>query len=230
MPCAKPLRRAFLITNHAPDQIVSGYENILSQDIVIAVDAGLIVVDLLGLKPTIIIGDLDSADRQLLLKYNNTPKLTHPTEKNETDTELAINWCLKQDKIDEIIVCNDMQGRFDHALGLVQNLLMLHKKRGKKPAIHIESADQQVFILPIQMNFHNKQGQLISLISLSPKGQFLSSQGLKYPLDGLILRQSQSRGISNEFSSDHAEIILLKGDVLALITFAANSNRIGTRI
>jgi len=222
MPCAKPLRRAFLITNHAPDQIVSGYENILSHDIVIAVDAGLRVVELLGLWPSFIMGDLDSVDRQLLIKYKNIPKLTHPTEKNETDTELAINWCAKQDKFGKIIVCNDMQGRFDHALGLVQNLLMLHKKRGKKPAIHIESADQQMFILPNQKNFQNNQGQLISLISLSPKAQFLSSQGLKYPLDGLILRQSQSRGISNEFTSDDAEIILLQGDVLAVITFAAN--------
>lgn len=51
-------RQAWLITNHAPSQIVSGYENITGE--IIAVDKGLEWVHDLGLIPALIIGDLDS--------------------------------------------------------------------------------------------------------------------------------------------------------------------------
>jgi len=218
MPFAKPLRRAFLITNHAPTQIVSGYENIKPLDTVVAVDAGLEIINRVGLLPAIIIGDLDSIDKDLLDRYSNVPIFRHPTQKNETDTELAISWCIEQDIYNEIVICNDMQGRFDHALAIVQNLLLLHRKQGKKPFIRIESAFQQIFCLPAPHIFHCKPGQLISLIPLSPKVQFKSSTGLKYPLDGLTILQHQSRGISNEFIANEAKIELLNGDVLAVIS------------
>jgi len=83
-------RTAWLITNHAPLSIPFGYENIKGD--IIAVDRGLIRVRELGLKPRVIIGDMDSLPAEELDRYPDTEVIRHNSEKNETDTELALIW------------------------------------------------------------------------------------------------------------------------------------------
>jgi thiamine pyrophosphokinase len=217
MPCAKPAKRAYLFTNHAPEQIVSGYENISSFDDIIAVDSGLITIHKLGLAPCIIIGDMDSVPPELLLQYASTPIMRRPAEKKETDTELALLWCMRQACYDTIIICNDMQGRFDHAMAIVQNLLMASTGSAK---VQVETANQTLFLLEPVNRFHNLRGKILSLLPLSDEVKFISSVGLKYPLDALLIKQYQSRGVSNEFIADEAEIIKHHGDVLAIITIS----------
>jgi len=210
------MRRAYLFTNHAPLNIISGYESICADDTIIAVDKGLETVIQLGLQPDIIIGDLDSLSVELLSQYPKVPLLRHPSEKNETDTELALLWGVEQG-FTELIVCNDLAGRFDHALALVQNLLLL---KVTSPAIQtrIESQNQLLFMLDQQTEFLGKQGSLLSLIALQVNAEFADSKGLKYPLQGLQLSPQLSRGISNEIISPQAEIDLTTGLVLAILT------------
>lgn len=217
MPRAK--RRAFLVTNHAPLQLVSGYAHITAEDQLIAVDNGLQRIYELGLIPHLIIGDFDSLDPALLSLYPDIPCIKHPGEKNETDTELALQWCMEQDCYDEIVICNDLEGRFDHAMAIVQNLLMLVRHRTNAGmAFRIESQTQILFCLPDHLELDNRKGQTISLIPLSAELCLLHSSGLKYPLQGLKLLQHQSRGISNEIISQHAEIEKNSGDALVVIS------------
>ncbi|MDY0150802.1 MAG: thiamine diphosphokinase [Candidatus Cloacimonas sp.] len=221
MPCAKQHCRAFLVTNHAPPQIVSGYENISSADHIIAVDNGLQQVHALGLQPHIIIGDLDSLALKLLDLYPAVPIHKHPSAKNETDTELALLWCLKQEIYTEIIICNDLQGRFDHALGLVQNLLLAKSFSSTGSAefpLRIESQRQILFTLPDTLTLNNRRGQLVSLIPLSAEVQLIHSTGLKYPLDNLVLSSHLSRGISNEIIAPQAVICKAKGEALVVLS------------
>ena len=124
--------RAYIFTNHAPLDIVSHYTNIQKTDHLIAVDKGIKQIDALGLDPYILIGDLDSIEPEMLEKYSHIPFHRHPTEKNETDTELALDWCLQQECYSEIIICNDMQGRFDHALAIAINLLKIKSPADEK--------------------------------------------------------------------------------------------------
>lgn len=210
MPPAKS--PAWLITNHAPSQIVSGYENITGD--VIAVDKGLEWVHRLGLRPALIIGDLDSLSPDILSLYSSAPLVRHESEKNETDTELAILWCLKQG-YPKIVICNDMQGRFDHSAAIIQNLITAHKQGIN---IRIESETQVFFFLKPQTLIPAQAGDLLSLISYSKASHFTSSTALKYPLTDLSLHQHQSRGISNVLLADQCEIHLKNGLVLAIIT------------
>ena len=213
----EPLR-AFLYTSHSPLDCVSGYAQILPEDHVIAVDGGLDKIDELGLPPRIIIGDMDSVAPELLDKYPNTPRLHFAAEKNETDTELAIAWCLEQNIFHEIIILNDLQGRFDHCLGLIQNLLLL-KKQSPQVSARIESHHEQLFILDHITHFSGKQGALLSLIALGEMAEIETYSGLKYSLQGLKLYPHLSRGISNEITEDSAEIVIKSGDILAILTF-----------
>ncbi|MCB5270879.1 MAG: thiamine diphosphokinase [Candidatus Cloacimonetes bacterium] len=210
MPPAK--RQAWLITNHAPSQIVSGYENIAGE--IFAVDKGLEWVHRLGLTPALIIGDLDSLDPKVLALYPDTPLIRYKSEKNETDTELAITWCLSQG-YQKIIICNDMQGRFDHSAALIQNLIMGHQQG---LSIRIESESQSCFFLEPETTIQARPGDLLSLISYSETSHFASSTALQYPLTDLVLHQQQSRGISNVLLADKCLIKLDSGLVLAVVT------------
>jgi thiamine pyrophosphokinase len=220
MLCAEKTR-AYIFTNHAPKDIVSRYKNIQKTDHLIAVDKGIDQIDELGLNPYILIGDLDSIEPEMLEKYCHIPFHRHPTEKNETDTELALDWCLQQECYSEIIICNDMQGRFDHALAIAINLLKIKSPAGEKipypVPYRIESENQSIFILPDNIEFNNCQGKLLSLIPLSERIVFSRSQNLKYPLDSLIIRDYQSRGISNIITAAKAEILKTEGICLAVL-------------
>jgi thiamine pyrophosphokinase len=210
MPPAK--RSAWLITNHAPQQIRSGYEQI-SGDI-IAVDKGLEWVHKLSLQPRLIIGDLDSVSPHILAQYQDTPQKSYPAQKNETDTELALIWCTEQN-YHNIVICNDMQGRFDHSAALIQNLIQLHH-RGISGRIETET--QSIFFLDPITRISAQKGDLLSLISYSEMSRFVSSKALQYPLNDLLLHRPQSRGISNVLMADEIEIRLDSGLVLAILT------------
>lgn len=208
MHCAK--KSAWLITNHAPARIVSGYANICGD--VLAVDAGLEAVAKLKLSPKLIIGDFDSLPIDLLQQFKDVAVHKHEQRKNETDTELALDWCIQQGYRD-IVICNDMQGRFDHSLAIIQNLLNLHRKG---ICARIESEKQQIFFLTLHTALEGQKGDLLSLLCYGNEAQFKSSSGLEYPLDGLQLYQHQSRGISNVFAQNRIEIELNTGEVLAV--------------
>jgi len=210
------MRRAYLFTNHSPSEIVSGYSNIQPNDAVICVDKGLERVHGLGLKPDVLIGDLDSLSPDIFQKYPGLALIRYAAEKNETDTELALLWGLEQG-FEELVICNDLQGRFDHALGLVQNLLLI-KEKAPTVRTWIESQNQRVFILEQRTEFTEPKGSLLSLIALDEKAEFAYSKGLKYPLDGLTLYPHLSRGISNEIIAEKAVISLKTGVVLAIMS------------
>ena len=206
-------RTAWLITNHAPLSIPFGYENIKGD--IIAVDRGLIRVRELGLKPRVIIGDMDSLPAEELDRYPDTEVIRHNSEKNETDTELALIWCVQKGVYDEIVVCNSLDGRFDHSAAIIQNLIWLHLQNIPS---RVESLDQTLFFLKQDTLIKGKPGDLLSLISYSEYSRFIDSIGLKYPLDKLMIAQHQSRGISNELLHKSARIRLEEGLVLAVFT------------
>ena len=205
---------AWLITNHAPMEIVSKYQNIDSD--VIAVDKGLEKIHDLGLNPDLIIGDLDSLDPQILAKYPSTPLLAHNPRKNETDTELALKYCLDSKKYSSIVICNDMQGRYDHSLAILQNLSWVHLNGIE---CRVETCDQILFFLSPQSTISAPIGSLLSLIPFGMDAVFESSSGLEYPLDSLKIHNHEGRGISNVFTSEIATLKLSQGQVLAIITY-----------
>ena len=216
MHLADATPKAFLFTNHAPRQIVSRYESISVRDCLIAVDSGLQRINELGLEPSIIIGDMDSVEGSLLAKYPQTTIIRHPAEKKETDTELAIRWAMEQG-FREIIICNDMQGRFDHAMAIVQNLLMAVDSGVQ---LRVENEKQQIFIIHETTTLYGHEGHTLSLIPLSDKVEFVNSLGLKYSLYRLCISKEQSRGISNEIEAEEARIEVQSGVALAIITLS----------
>jgi len=204
--------RVWLFSNHSPASIPSHYSSIRMEDCLIAVDGGLALLEEMGKVPDMVIGDLDSLDKGRIPQ--GTPIQRFEREKNETDTELALGWAIKQGYRD-IVICNDLGGRFDHALGLLQNLELFSSEEIN---LRIESRDQVVFMLKSHNLLNYPKGSLLSLIARSSEARIKSSAGLYYPLAGLTLVPDYSQGISNHFTEDSASIELVSGRLLAVVT------------
>jgi len=206
--------RAWLITPQAPDEIWTGYSNISPLDIIIAVDGGLKRCLDLKLSPHYLCGDLDSVDPALYAGFPQDRIWRYERDKDETDTELALLRCAQMG-IKNSFICNDLSWRFDHALGLIQNMLLANLKG---MGCGILSEFQHLLFIPDVWEIEDMKGNLLSLIAWQQEARIASSEGLRWKLDGLCLKPELSRGISNEISSDKALIRMLSGQVLAILT------------
>ncbi|MBM4403916.1 MAG: thiamine diphosphokinase [Candidatus Cloacimonetes bacterium] len=206
---------AWLFTNHCPAATVTGYESIKADDILIAVDGGLAKMLEMGLIPQVLIGDLDSLDPgALAMVPDQTEVIRYPVAKDETDSELALLWCLERN-IHNIVICNDLQGRFDHCLALAQNLLLA---QAQGASCRIESTDQMVMLLERETKWSYPVGTLVSLIAWSETAEFTASTGLDCALDNVVLYKHLSRGISNRINASEVTISLQSGKVLAILS------------
>jgi thiamine pyrophosphokinase len=208
--------RAWLITPQAPAQTPLPYPRDPDSAFIVAIDGGLERCLELGLTPNLLIGDLDSLPDGLLSRLpDGCLKITYPTAKNETDTQLALQYCLDKG-FGEIYICNDLGGRFDHAVALVQNLMEAHRAGAQAVLL---SNSQIVSIISGSAQFGYPAGTLLSLLSLSEQAVFNASEGLVYPLDNLTLYNWQTRGISNETTASGQKLEITSGLVLAIATF-----------
>src|SRR5690625_998268 len=67
-------------------------------DLLVAVDAGLSHLLAAGLRPDLLVGDLDSASPEDLAEVAGTPRLVYPADKSRTDLELALDEVERRDR------------------------------------------------------------------------------------------------------------------------------------
>ncbi len=207
--------RAWLITPHAPQEIFNCYASISPDDLIVAVDGGYARCLELGLKPRIAIGDFDSIPPQLLEKIPSECEIiAYPTEKDDTDTTLAVQYCIQQGVL-EIFICNDLMGRFDHSLALIQNLGLAQVSGVRCSVV---SRTQLITLIDKDMQYTYPQGTIISLLSATPECSFSYSRGLQYPLDDLSVYNWQARCISNVVTAGEQIIGISSGTAMIIIT------------
>jgi len=133
-------------------------------DFLIAVDGGLRHITNLGLTPNLIIGDLDSADPDLIqsLKTQDVEIRKHPAEKDQTDLELGIQSALAM-KPKSIRVLGALGGRIDQTLG---NIFLLTKPELAEIDIRLVDGTQEVFLIRDAAKLQGQPGQRVSLLPL----------------------------------------------------------------
>jgi thiamine pyrophosphokinase len=172
-------------------------------DLLVGVDGGTKHILSLGLTPDLIIGDLDSLPKI----PPNVPLLQYPKDKNFTDTELALQFCRGR----EIIVYGILGRRLDH---LLANILLLTKYK-----FTITEGNQQIILLigPSRFNLEGKPNDLVSLIPLTDCRK-VTTEGLKWRLQGSTLKTGSSQGVSNVLARKKAQIKISKGNLLIVKT------------
>jgi len=186
-------------------------------DKVIAVDSGATHCIELKLIPDFVVGDFDSVDNKTLksLEEKGSKILRFPKEKNETDTELAIDTAIKQGAT-KISVLGGISGtRIDHILS---NILLLLKKKFAKVEIKFADGNQEIYLGRKHAVISGKKGDTISFIPISGKVPDVTSTGLKYNLANYHLSIQKNHGISNVLTQDTAVVTWKKGALLIVHT------------
>ena len=166
----------------------------------------------LGIKPQVIIGDFDSADPP--------PKdircIEHPSDKDVSDTQLAIEYALQQGHAD-IWLLGLLGGRPDHAYA---NLSLLRLAPGRLVA---KDADYEALCIDAsrggEHHYHCQEGENCSLFAMGNSAALVSTSGLKYELEQTPLR-SDSHGLSNQSKQENVGIHVHAGTVLLFRTWA----------
>lgn len=168
----------------------------------------------MGIKPDVLIGDMDSIDPAQLAAYSaeGTKIVRYSTDKDFTDTELALDYALDL-KPQKIFICCGLGGRIDHTLS---NILLLVKGEEKGIETLLMDEYSEVFVLNKERTFLNDEGKTVSLIALTPEVTGITLTGFLYSLKAETLTTGESRGISNLINADRAVIRVQSGKLLVV--------------
>ena len=185
-------------------------------DFIICANGGINHALRLKLIPKIIIGDHDSFPIRLKnkLKDSSVKFIKYSTDKDQTDSELAIDYAIKKD-FKNILVFGAFGTRLDHSFANLLLLTCLKYKTAKIVYIH---GYQEIFIIKSQHTIKGKKNDLLSLIPLKDDCLGVITKGLKWPLKNSVLSFGKTRGISNVFIQEKVEIKVKKGLLLTIHT------------
>jgi thiamine pyrophosphokinase len=173
-------------------------------DFIICADGGTRHAFALNIQPNLLIGDMDSAEREQLqnLKENNVAIELFPHDKNETDLELAIRRAIELEPR-QIIIVAALGGRLDQTLG---NIALLNNDRHPSLDIRLDDGVEEIFICRDQVQVHGKGGDVVSLIPWQGPVTNVRTEALKWPLKNETLYPDKTRGISNEMLGNTASV------------------------
>ena len=190
--------------------------------LLIAADRGLEALLSLGLKPSAVIGDFDSASEETkktlrsLEKDENITVIYLNPIKDDTDTEAALSFALENNKeAGDIYILGGTGSRVDHLLG---NISILGKGQpfGKRVILVDENNRVELLFEGRKLLKEEAFGNYVSLIPFGDKVTGLTLSGFKYPLKKKTLEGFNSLGISNEIVSKEA-LISFDSGVLIMV-------------
>ncbi len=208
-------KKACIITGGAISEVfLADYLDNHPSELKIVVDGALEITHRLGVEPDYIVGDFDTVNQELLEYYENDIILRHPPEKDQTDTELAIETALNSG-CDRLVFFGATGSRLDHSLG---NIFLLERllKQGIEAEILNENnklyLKNQGFIL----NRKETEGDFVSLLPLTETVENVTLCGFKYPVEHLTFYREKTLGISNEITEDKATVEFSKGTFIVV--------------
>jgi len=181
-------------------------------DLIIAADGGATHLKQMNIQPHVIIGDMDSIhpDTRIFFEKKHTTIITHPSRKNQTDTDLCIDFAMEK-KASDITLVGVTGHRLDHTMA---NIFLLKKIAGMGIESRIIDEHNEIYLVTDHLKLNGKKGDFISVIPISDKVTGLTLKGLEYPLEKASISMGSSLGISNCFKGTHATISIATGVLL----------------
>ena len=214
-----PEKRALIFANGERVNLEGIRAMLQPEDYFVAADGGLRFLRVLGLKPDLVIGDLDSLPPGELerLRAERVNIQQYPVHKNETDLELALEAAIQAGYRDLRIV-GALGGRLDMTLG---NIFLLMLPALANLDVRLEDGYDEVFLIrPGEPGARvtGLAGERVSLLPLLGPAEGVRTSGLYYPLNAETLYLERTRGISNVLMSDEAFVSLAAGLLLCIHT------------
>jgi len=197
------------------------YKNYAKEaDLIIGVDGGASHVKAMSLKPHLILGDFDSIEKEVYDYFSDmgVDIKKYPSEKDETDTELAVEYAMSMG-CNKIIIAGGIGTRFDHTLA---NVFLLKKMLDKGVEGWVVNEYNRITLINNCIKIKKERGIKVSLLPLSDVVDGISTKGLYYPLYNYRMEIGPTRGISNEFeyikdADDFAEVTVKSGLLLVIL-------------
>ena len=180
-------------------------------DMVIAADGGYRALARAGIRPDLILGDMDSLARQ----PRGIPLLRFPRRKNLTDMALAIGLA-KSRGYTRFKLYGALGSRLDHAIANLQLLSRLAQEglRGvmidRDVVIHALCAEQ-LSLPPL------REGRRVSVLCWGDPATGVTLRGLSYPLQDATLNAFEPLGVSNAATGRPIHISTRTGVVLVFL-------------
>lgn len=172
---------------------------------VIAADSGLDVARIIGLSVDVVIGDMDSVDPASLVEATalGAEIVTHPSDKDATDLELAVAAAIDSGAT-ELIILGGHGGRLDH---LIANTLLI---ASVPDDVTVTWRFGTTTVRPVDatrpVHLTGRSGDVVSIVPLGTDVAGVTTRGLRWPLDAETLHAGSTRGISNEMTGDRASV------------------------
>ena len=209
--------RAIIFANGRLEYPRSAIEIIKTDDLLIAADGGARHCRKIGIRPMMIIGDLDSLRHDEVCAFENegVQIIRYSARKNNTDLDLAFR-VAKERGVREIIVFGGVGDRWDMTLS---NLFLSTDVEFEDMDIRFIDGPQEACLVRggEEKTLHGSMGDRFSILPIGDEATGITLQGLEYPLDGATLHIGSSKGISNVFIGDEAYIKLGDGLVMCVV-------------
>ena len=188
-----------------------------TNQLIIAADGGARHCLDIGIIPKFVIGDFDSLleEELTLLKSNGAELIKYPTQKDETDLELALNFAIKQGCKD-ISIYGAFGGRWDMTFA---NVLLLASPIYTGINFKIIDGITTAYMLRSgeTLKFRSQIGSTVSIIPLGRSAKGITYNGLKWPLEKATLHFGTPKGVSNQTTQNDSEIFLEEGIILIFV-------------
>jgi thiamine pyrophosphokinase len=214
-------KRALVITGGSEMRAVP---NLGHFDVVIAADSGVDSAFALGMTPDVAIGDLDSISAAGLARLGDfdVTILRSPTDKDATDTELALAH-LRDIGATHALLLSPGGGRLDHAHGVL-SALATPELAGIAIEAVIGSAHVTVIHGRDSRTIPRRGSHLTALHAMNGIAQRVRTSGLRWNLLDEDLAPWVSRGVSNEMVDHEANVSVECGALLVIQPEAHDSS------
>jgi thiamine pyrophosphokinase len=172
-------------------------DSIPAAAIVLGVDGGLDAALDAGLRPSGLIGDLDSvSDAGLAWAKANATVARHPTDKTQTDTELALSFAADMHPARLTMIGGG--DRLDHTIAAIGALAAGHLTNIPHLDAWWNGEHLDVIHGPGRRELHLEQGSTMSLLAIGPACHGVDLSGVRWPLAKHTLDPVVGLGVSNE--------------------------------
>jgi thiamine pyrophosphokinase len=212
---SKPnMKRIIIFANGELPDLNKARELIQGDDYIICADGGTRHALALDLKPALIIGDMDSAEKGQLQKLKDAEVSIElfPRDKNETDLELAIDRAIKLDP-EQIIIVAALGGRLDQTIA---NITLLTDPRLSQLDVRLDDGVEEIFFCRDEVRVRGRAGDIVSLIPWGGAAAGVQTINLKWVLKKETLYPDKTRGISNEMLGESASVSIGAGLLLVV--------------
>ncbi|MDO5027149.1 MAG: thiamine diphosphokinase [Tissierellia bacterium] len=209
------MKKALLLAggNIADLELVSAYLDEMTD--IICVDRGCDYALKNNLDIDLALGDFDSIDSNNYksIEKKGLRKLTFNADKDFTDMELAIDYCLDND-YKKIYLFGALGTRMDHSMA---NIFFLYKYKDSFDDMVIIDQTNIIFLVKDRAIIQEKKGYNLSFIiaSGSPK---ISLEGVKWPLKEFDMVLGDSLTISNKITDKEAFVQIQGGFVFCFLS------------